>query len=950
MNRNFPDHVSGEPLPYEEMARIDDQAQSGNRLYVDGGDGYGTGDQGGGFVTVGGRTRLMARLTAGSGGLYSWVQVVGDDQAWIAAESGYEGEFDGDNPAWEINGDDTIPADPDTGEVVELILAEDGQSWYFSWGSGTTWLNEWITNTDVNWTLNGDTNITTGGNVNLYGSYYTVHTGQWVYGSGVSVVHNGSLTICGYLFWCWDDLSLPSSSNDNVSLTTLDQKIVYRVTAPTNADLTGIVSAGDGHVIALTNVSSYTITLKHQNTGSSASNRFALPGSTDIELGPNHSAVLWYDITAARWKVIADTVAGGLGGSGTPHRLPIWVTSNTLGDSPVFDLVSGTPQVLQVGDPQGVVMATGGMTITPANTYARGVSYTYANVYQTTASLELDLPDCTIVQLTIEGSAGADTELHGISNGTDGRFLILQSGWPRGGGSSANLVIKHDSASGTAGNKILVPSGGDLSLVPSAHIFLYYKSPYWRVVSFMSSETVGIGYGGTGLSTTPTNGQLLIGNGTGYTLATLTAGANISITNGAGSITIAAASGTVWYSGSGAPGGGTGANGDYYLNTANGDVYTKSGGSWSVTGNILGPTGATGATGSTGATGPAGPTGPTGPAGSLWYDGVGAPAGGLGVDGDYYLNDSNGDVYVKASGSWGVTANILGPTGPTGATGATGPQGPSVADGDKGDVTVSSSGATWTIDNGVITDAKLRNSAALSVIGRSANSSGAVADISGTASSDAVLRVSGTSLGFGTVTTAGLANNAVSDAKLRQSAGLSVIGRSASSTGDVADITAGSAWEYLRRNGSSVLGFGALPTASTGSSALGSSGYTIAANATWENTGVSVTLPSAGTYLLCGVVRAAVNATTSGGTIITRLYNTTDAAAVTDSERFGCYAGVANQLFNQSAPLDMIVTVTGSKTIRLEAYRSGATIWNTSVIGSGPNGLTVLAYVKLSDS
>lgn len=38
-----------------------------------------------------------------------------------------------------------------------------------------------------------------------------------------------------------------------------------------------------------------------------------------------------------------------------------------------------------------------------------------------------------------------------------------------------------------------------------------------------------------------TNGQLLIGNGTGFTSATLTAGANITITNGAGSITIAAA-------------------------------------------------------------------------------------------------------------------------------------------------------------------------------------------------------------------------------------------------------------------------------------------------------------------------------------------------------------------------------------------------------------------------
>lgn len=50
--------------------------------------------------------------------------------------------------------------------------------------------------------------------------------------------------------------------------------------------------------------------------------------------------------------------------------------------------------------------------------------------------------------------------------------------------------------------------------------------------------TVPISKGGTNITTTPTNGQLLIGNGTGYTLATLSAGAGLTITNGAGAITI----------------------------------------------------------------------------------------------------------------------------------------------------------------------------------------------------------------------------------------------------------------------------------------------------------------------------------------------------------------------------------------------------------------------------
>ena len=46
--------------------------------------------------------------------------------------------------------------------------------------------------------------------------------------------------------------------------------------------------------------------------------------------------------------------------------------------------------------------------------------------------------------------------------------------------------------------------------------------------------------GGTGVTTAPANGQLLIGNGTSYVLNTLTAGSGVSINNTAGAITIAA--------------------------------------------------------------------------------------------------------------------------------------------------------------------------------------------------------------------------------------------------------------------------------------------------------------------------------------------------------------------------------------------------------------------------
>lgn len=66
---------------------------------------------------------------------------------------------------------------------------------------------------------------------------------------------------------------------------------------------------------------------------------------------------------------------------------------------------------------------------------------------------------------------------------------------------------------------------------------------------------LGVANGGTGLSSTPVNGALDIGNGTGFTRTTLTAGSGVSITNTAGGITIAAtgSGGTITSVGATAP-------------------------------------------------------------------------------------------------------------------------------------------------------------------------------------------------------------------------------------------------------------------------------------------------------------------------------------------------------------------------------------------------------------
>lgn len=121
-----------------------------------------------------------------------------------------------------------------------------------------------------------------------------------------------------------------------------------------------------------------------------------------------------------------------------------------------------------------------------------------------------------------------------------------------------------------------------------------------------SASTIAVNKGGTG-QTTYTDGQLLIGNSTGNTLtkATLTAGSNVTITNGGGSITIAATdTNTTYTAGDGLDLNGTVFSADL---KANGGLVIESTelavdlGASSITGTLAIADGGTGATTASGA-------------------------------------------------------------------------------------------------------------------------------------------------------------------------------------------------------------------------------------------------------------------------------------------------------------------------------------------------------------
>jgi hypothetical protein len=74
---------------------------------------------------------------------------------------------------------------------------------------------------------------------------------------------------------------------------------------------------------------------------------------------------------------------------------------------------------------------------------------------------------------------------------------------------------------------------------------------------------------------------------------------------------------------------------------------------------------------------PRGNAGTNGVDGKTVRNGSGAPSGGLGVDGDFYIDTTADAIYgPKTAGAWGSPTSLIGPTGSTGSTGAAGPQGP----------------------------------------------------------------------------------------------------------------------------------------------------------------------------------------------------------------------------------------------------------------------------------
>jgi len=123
--------------------------------------------------------------------------------------------------------------------------------------------------------------------------------------------------------------------------------------------------------------------------------------------------------------------------------------------------------------------------------------------------------------------------------------------------------------------------------------------------------------------------------------------------------------------------------------------------------------------------------------------------------------------------------------------------------------------------------------------------------------------------------------------------------------------------------------------------------YDIVADDTWEDTGLSVTLPAAADYLLSAqVIGEGLISAGTIGTLDARLYNVTGAASVPGSVLEIGYTETLDQVFRGThthAPIPFTSPVVNT-VVRLEAFRNSGPTWDRSTVVSKADGGTRLAW------
>ena len=178
--------------------------------------------------------------------------------------------------------------------------------------------------------------------------------------------------------------------------------------------------------------------------------------------------------------------------------------------------------VNNAGTANGPYLSIGNAT--PASNNPVVLTLSNAGVYS--PSLELQPAPASGSYVVVNNGVTPSIQMKFSPTGTASTYTILASAQTANRTVTlpdANDTLVGKATSDVLTNKIMNGSNNSFISIPTSSL----------------TGTLSVANGGTGLATTPANGALDIGNGTDFTRTTLTAGTGISITNGAGSITIA---------------------------------------------------------------------------------------------------------------------------------------------------------------------------------------------------------------------------------------------------------------------------------------------------------------------------------------------------------------------------------------------------------------------------
>lgn len=267
-------------------------------------------------------------------------------------------------------------------------------------------------------------------------------------------------------------------------------------------------------------------------------------------------------------------------------------------------------------------------------------------------------------------------------------------------------------------------------------------------------------------------------------------------------------------------------------------------------------------------------------------------------------------------------------------------------DADRGDITTSASGATWTIDAGVVTLAKMANMATDSIIGRATAATGVpevltalpfayTGDVTRPADSNATT----------------IANNAVTLAKMATMATDSILGRATAATGNVEVLTAlpfAFTGDVTRPADSNVT------TLAAGSAGALNSGTLLAARMPALTGDVTTTVNTVATTIAAGVVTYAKVATAALSTAAEFLSNT--ASKILSAAAVWAAAVPVTITFSATQTLDFATFINGKITLtantvlqtpsNLKPGQSGCIEFIQDATGGRTLGMTNASFIS----